>query len=112
MGSSTTLDAVLQIDERRHAGQITLALSGELDIVGGERLRSRLDDLRRTYRGRLVIDLGGLTFLSSTGIAVLVQADRYAQAGGWRLELRQGPPEVRRVFELCGLLDHLPFTQA
>jgi stage II sporulation protein AA (anti-sigma F factor antagonist) len=104
-------DAVLQIDEHRHAGQITLALTGELDIVGGELLRARLDDLRRTYRGRLVIDLGGLTFLSSTGIAVLMHAHGYARTDGWRLQLRQGPPEVRRVFELCGLLEHLPFTR-
>ena len=110
MGSSTMPDAVLQIDERRHAGQITLALAGELDIEGGELLRTRLDELRRTYRGGLVIDLGGLTFVSSTGIAVLVHAHSYAQADGWRLQLRQGPSEVRRVFEICGLLEHLPFT--
>jgi anti-anti-sigma factor len=102
-------DPVLRIDEHRHRGTIRLALSGELDITGGQALEAQLDALRRTYRGRLVIDLSEVTFVSSTGIAVLVHADRHAQHGGWLLELRHGPPDVRRVFEICGLADRLPF---
>jgi anti-anti-sigma factor len=103
-------DPVLRIDERRHRRTITLALSGELDIAGGQALEARLDQLRRTYRGRLVIDLSELTFVSSSGIAVLVRADTCARHDGWVLELRQGPPPVRRVFEICGLADRLPFS--
>jgi anti-anti-sigma factor len=102
-------DPVLHIDEHRHRGTIRLALSGELDIVGGQALEARLDQLRRTYRGRLVIDLSVVTFVSSTGIAVLVHAHSYAQHDGWVLELRQGPSDVRRVFQICGLADRLPF---
>jgi anti-sigma B factor antagonist len=102
-------DPVLRIDEHRHRGTIRLALSGELDIAGGRALEARLDELRRTYRGRLVVDLSALTFVSSTGIAVLVHAHRYAEHDGWLLELRHGPPDVRRVFEICGLADRLPF---
>jgi anti-anti-sigma factor len=109
MGSSIELDPVLRIDEHRHRGTVTLALAGELDIAGGDVLRERLETLKRTYRGRLVIDLTGVTFIASTGIAVLVHAYGYAQRDGWRLELRPGPPAVRRVFELCGLDDRLPF---
>lgn len=110
MGSLAMSDPVLQVDEHRHRGTITLTLHGELDIAGGEVLRARLDELRRTYRGRLVIDLSGLEFVSSTGIAVLMHAHRYARGGGWVLQLRPGPPMVQRVFEIAGLDDRLPFS--
>ncbi len=79
-------------------------------IGGSEHLRRRLETLRRTYRGRLVIDLGGRDFVPSTGIATLIDADAYARRDGWVLQLRPGPPEVQRVFALCGLLRRLPFT--
>jgi anti-anti-sigma factor len=78
-------------------------------IAGGQALEARLDQLRRTYRGRLAIDLSEVTFVSSSGIAVVVHAHRYAQHDGWVLELRQGPPDVRRVVQICGLADRLPF---
>lgn len=103
-------EPVLGIEELRGSGRVTLRVHGELDAAGSEPLRDRLDVLRRTYRGRLVIDLRGVTFIASAGVAVLVEADAYARRDGWVLELRQGPPEVRRVFEVSGLLDRLPFT--
>jgi anti-sigma B factor antagonist len=56
-----------------------------------------------------VLDLADLEFVDSTGLRVIVRAVEAAHTGGWELTLRQGPPAVRRVFEIAGLLGALPF---
>jgi anti-sigma B factor antagonist len=58
----------------------------------------------------VVIDLRQLTFLDSTGIAALVEADSYARRDGWNLAIVKGPPQVQRVLELCGLTEVLPLA--
>ena len=112
MSSLTPLSPALSINERRDRSAITLYLVGELELEGAELLRVRLDELRRTYRGRLILDLRGLQFVASAGIAVLIAAEAYARRDGWVLEVRPGPPQVQRVFDICGLGDALPFTDA
>src|SRR4051812_1726477 len=110
--SSSVLPAPLTIDERRGRGAVTLVLDGELDLAGARLLSEHLAHLRRTYRGRLVLDLRGLTWVDSSAVGVLASADAYARQDGWVLEIVQGPPEIQRVFALCGMLDQLPFREA
>jgi anti-sigma B factor antagonist len=105
------VSALLSVSEKVGSGAVTLYLEGELDLQDAEALQRRLDHLQQTYRGRLVIDLRGLDFLGSAGVAVLVRAESYARRDGWVLEIRQGGPQIRRVFEVCGLLDELPFVE-
>jgi stage II sporulation protein AA (anti-sigma F factor antagonist) len=57
----------------------------------------------------LLIDLSRLDFMDSTGLAVMIRAQRAAQANGHRLSLRHGPTHILRLFELTGLLDHFTF---
>jgi anti-sigma B factor antagonist len=72
---------------------------GELDIATAPRLREQIDRLRR--RGRTVIvDLSAVTFMDSTGLAMLMSAQ---EAGDAALTLRRPSAAVRRVFELAGL---------
>jgi anti-anti-sigma factor len=107
--ASSVLPAPLTIDERRGLGRISLVLDGELDLSGTRHLAEHLAQLRRTYRGRLVLDLRGLTWVDSSALGVLISADAYARQDGWVLEIVPGAPEIQRVFARCGLLDQLPF---
>jgi anti-anti-sigma factor len=93
---------------REAGGVLTLRPAGELDIATAPRLERALMDGRR--RGdRVVLDLADLEFLDSTGLRVIVRAVEAATTGGWELTLRPGPPAVRRVFEISGVLGALPF---
>jgi anti-sigma B factor antagonist len=86
-----------------------LELAGELDLESTPELDRQLRELDGTNLGRLLIDLSGLEFMDSTGLAAMVRAQRSARENGHRLALRPGPSQVQRLFELTGLLHRFAF---
>jgi anti-sigma B factor antagonist len=118
LSSLAALDAIappppeFAVDEDRdERGVGTLRPSGELDIGTAPRLESALLEGRRAG-DRVVLDLGRLEFIDSTGLRVIVNAVEAARRGRWELRLRHGPRAVRRVFEIAGVVDALPFEDA
>ena len=83
---------------------------GELDIATGPVLERRMRELRDAGFRRLVLDLGGLSFMDSTGLALVVRWDLDARADGFDFALLPGTPGVQRLFELTGLAGRLPWA--
>jgi anti-sigma B factor antagonist len=48
----------------------------------------------------VILDLGGLSFLDSSGLCALVILNRRAQAGGWSLTPANPQPQVVRLLRL------------
>jgi stage II sporulation protein AA (anti-sigma F factor antagonist) len=88
---------------------VILELAGELDLESAAELDRQLEEVAAASPGRLLIDLGGLEFMDSTGLAVMVRAQRSARDNGHRLALRPGPTQVQRLFELTGVLERFAF---
>jgi anti-anti-sigma factor len=89
----------------RHADHplgAVLTLGGELDLATAPLLQEQLERAIRG-EGAVVIDLSGLQFIDSSGLNVLVRAERQMRASGRQLVLVYGSPGVRRVFELTSL---------
>ena len=89
----------LEIEKRE---DIVIAhLTGELDIVGASSTGEAIGDAVPSSARALVVDLGGLEFIDSIGIAMLFSLAR--RLGGQRQALRvvahSGEP-VQRVLEL------------
>jgi len=80
-----------------------IRLSGELDMVSVERVRSVVEGALTAEDDRLAFDVSGLEFMDSSGIALLVSAARRAR----QVELRHPTPIVRRLIELTGLTELL-----
>ncbi len=77
---------------------------GELDIGTAEEAESEIRQAESTDSAKtVVLDLGGLTFMDSTGLRLLVSADARAREAGRRLAIVRGPDAVQRVIELTGL---------
>jgi anti-anti-sigma factor len=87
----------------------TVALEGELDFGSAFDAELRLEDAMRRAK-HLVIDLRPLTFIDSTGLGVIVEANQRARREGVTLEILPGPRAVQQVFAVSGLLDALPFS--
>ena len=99
----------LEVRSERSDDRHVIALEGELDLDGVERVTEELERAEAGAARRIVLDLSGLTFLDSSGVRMIVCANLRSQADGGRLRLVRGSPRVQRVFELTGVLDRLPF---
>ena len=74
-------------------------LGGVLDLAGLPDVQPDLDRLLALPRQPLRIDAGGLEFLDSSGVAVLVRlANHFAP-----VVVVQAAPSVRRVLQVLGL---------
>jgi anti-sigma B factor antagonist len=73
--------------------------SGELDLGSVGQLA---DALREAARRQLDVrlDLGELTFMDSTGLALLIELAQDAKADGWNLRMVDPSPAVARVIAM------------
>lgn len=84
--------------------RLTAAVAGELDHHGARAVMEELDRQIDQSRPReLTLDLGGLTFADSSGIAVLLRA--YRRMGQVRGSMRvvNTPDQAGKVFKAAGL---------
>ncbi|WP_395297873.1 STAS domain-containing protein [Kitasatospora hibisci] len=101
----TTGPGGLTVSVRPWAGGTVLTLSGELDMVSADLLRTALDSALQTAGTTVVIDCGGLGFCDSTGLNAMLRGRAIADAGGSRIELVRPRPLVLRMLELTGATD-------
>ena len=86
------------------ADTVTALLTGEIDHHGASRLRETIDDsVRRTCPRLLVLDFGGVEFMDSSGIGIVLGRYRLMQDMGGKLALRNLPPHIRRVMQVAGI---------
>ncbi|HEY1593405.1 MAG TPA: STAS domain-containing protein [Solirubrobacteraceae bacterium] len=102
-----------RFDVRRidHQLGVILVLGGDLDLAAVPLLQERLDLVVRDS-GAVVIDLAGLEFIDSSGLEVLVRADRQLRASGGQLILMGGSRAVHRVFELAGVDRYFEWSES
>jgi anti-anti-sigma factor len=82
---------------------------GEVDIATAGSIRAEIDELIDAGFKRVILDLREVTFLDSTGLHVVVDADASARANGWELLITDAQASVQRTFEIAGLRERLPF---
>jgi anti-sigma B factor antagonist len=89
---------------RESGSTAVLRLSGEVDLAVEDAMRDALDSLLESEARTLVIDLGELDYMDSTGVQRLLAAQVGADERGRRPEVRLGAA-ARRIVLLCGVLD-------
>lgn len=98
----------LELSERIQDGYAVVELHGELDISSASGLREQLFDILAGQAASLILDLSGLSFIDSTGISVLVAAERRAHELGGSLSLVGPQKIVARVLHITSLDRHFP----
>lgn len=89
-------------------GRGRLVVTGEIDIATSGELASVLAGLLDgAPPAALELDFGGVRFLDSSGILVLLRAQGRAAGQGCRLTLTDVQPTVHRVLEITGVLELL-----
>jgi anti-anti-sigma factor len=91
---------------QQHAGAVcVVALTGRLDNSTAPDVQAQLSSLLAAGEKRLLIDLAGVTYLTSAAFRVLLLAAKEAERAAARLALCGLTGHVRDLFELGGLLD-------
>jgi anti-anti-sigma factor len=91
---------------------ITLALSGELDLVSSPALERAVPRQAQPDAESIVVDLRGLEFMDSTGLHTLLRIQQAAHDRGLEFVLIRGPDHVQRLFDLTGLSDALTIVDS
>jgi anti-anti-sigma factor len=90
----------------RVAGQTpVLAMAGDLDVATEDYWRERGDTLLAAHPDLrdITVDMAGVSFLDSRGMAVLVHLHTAALGRGGSLRLRSAPPRVVKALTVAGL---------
>jgi anti-sigma B factor antagonist len=88
-----------------------VSLAGELDLSTIPRVQKQLFDQLRSHAA-IVVDLTDVTFIDSSGIALLIQAFRTTDDTGILNTVIAEGSQVERVFRLAGIDRALPlFTR-
>ncbi len=98
---------ILDVHEGESEEYAHLSLRGELDLSTVPKVEEALRRMEESRPEVIVLDLGGLTFLDSTGLRMVVTADQRAKAEDRRLAVVRGPDSVQRVFSITRLDEHL-----
>jgi anti-sigma B factor antagonist len=98
-------DLPFQINARRVGQRVVLAVSGEVDLLTAPDLSTAIQDAEPCHE--LWVDLTDVSFMDSTGISALVQAQRATRQARHSFAVICPPGPVRRVFELSGVDGHM-----
>ncbi len=109
---SATVEPLFACHVEPDRSRVRVVPEGELDLATVEALEREVDSLLDSGFRSILVDLRGVTFLDSSGLRYLLMLARAAGTDGFRLELVHGDANVRRIFELSGTLDGLPFVAA
>ncbi len=93
----------LTLNTRTQGEHTVLEVAGEVDVYTAPGLRDRVSDLLDGGEHQLVIDLGGVEFLDSTGLGVLVAGLNRAREVGGSLSLVCPQERVLKLFRITGL---------
>ena len=84
--------------------ELTIFLNGELDHHSAKKVMRAMDEWMELERPRTtVLDLKQLSFMDSSGIAVLLRAYRRMNDAGGGLIVRNVPNQSLRVLQTAGL---------
>jgi anti-sigma B factor antagonist len=89
----------------------TVSFEGRLTIPNGNAMRRKLADALRPRSSELTIDLSGVTYIDTSGVAILLEAMGIAAQQGTRLVLAGLRGQPRYLFCATQLDQILPIEE-
>ena len=94
----------MNISTAYSSGRLTAFFSGELDQHEARGAMRSLEELLDAYLPRdLVLDLSGLNFMDSSGIALIIRVSRRVKEMGGRMWIENPAKQPRRVIDASGI---------
>ena len=94
----------MHLNFENNEDKLIVYMSGELDHHSAEEVRNIIDDrLDRDSYNKLIMDFGGVSFMDSSGIGVVIGRYRKLHLRNGKVCVTNIKSSVKRVFELSGM---------
>lgn len=93
----------LKVEKEQASGETVIRVSGEVDLYSSPELRKKILKNIPSSGRVLAVDLSGVTYIDSSGVATLVEGLRSAREQGAGFVLVSPSSAVRQVLELARL---------
>lgn len=104
--SAATHSFCLRIDVADEIGVTRVSPQGEIDLSNAEMLREALTQ-RQISLKPTVLDMSSVSFIDSSALLVLMEADAASRAAGGSLVISSPTRVVEKALKLAGLWDRL-----
>ncbi|MDA1001126.1 MAG: STAS domain-containing protein [bacterium] len=95
----------MEIRTEMQDGVTLVQLSGEVDMSNSPTVRDVLMKLAGQKTSPIVVELSGVSYMDSSGIATLVEGLQETMSYGGQFRLASLTPKVKQVFDLARLVD-------
>ncbi len=103
----------MSLEKKYHRDTLVIKIAGEFDMVTAEEFRRLVDpELDRRQIRNLVINLGGVSFIDSSGLGVIIGRYKKLSQSGGKLWIAAARPPVRKILELSGLQKIIQFYES
>ncbi|MBC7772230.1 MAG: STAS domain-containing protein [Pyrinomonadaceae bacterium] len=96
-------DNSLTVTSRPQGQAMVVTPVGDVDLTASPLLRQELKKVQGARPGRIIVDLGQVGYMDSSGLATLVEAMQQARKTGARIVLCALTSRVRSIIEIARL---------
>ena len=97
----------MNCNETKFGGAVVLEVTGRVDLSNADEFKDKLTAALGSATGGLVVDLGGVDYISSAGLRSLMIASKAGTAKGVKLGVSAMQPIVKEIFTISRF--HLVF---
>ncbi|MBQ2487976.1 MAG: anti-sigma factor antagonist [Ruminococcus sp.] len=92
------------VETKYNNNVLTAYLSGEIDHDSAAQIRVRVDGMAQELKpGLLCLDFGGVSFMDSSGVGLVMGRFRQMKLLGGRLRVQNYSDSLYRIFAMSGL---------
>jgi len=89
-------------EEKTDGGVMAVGLKGRLDALSAKTVEEKLLRMITAGETRMVIDLGGVGYVSSIGLRVLLIAAKRLKTAKGQIAICAMQPPIKKVFDIAG----------
>ncbi len=99
----------MQVSSQKINDTLVISLVGELDEHSANYVRDTMDKIMgESGNKQIIIDLGGLEFMDSTGIGVLIGRYKKMKSRGIPIFVSNPNRQIDKIFLMTALYDVMP----
>lgn len=91
---------------------LVFKITDEIDDCNVQKIRRRADyEIERYMPRKVIFDFDSVTFMDSSGIGLLIGRYKFTNMLGGKLEVANLTQNVKKIFEMSGILKLIPVTE-